>query len=380
MRQRTSVTVAIFREPPINCSTGCHCELGEAILLNKLTGSSTMKNRMLSFSGVPLKKHLLFKSRDLDETQDKIQKIFNRHSLTLSSSKQQGINTVLHHAALDNISISYLKYGAEACIKPQNIPFYLIEMPLSGYSKVCYEKRTLVTRPGMAFVAGPTTKFQKEWSSDCTKIIVKINREAIEHYLSTILQKSLKYPILFEPGMSLKSPSSQLWCKQIRILIEELENPESIINTFSSSAGAHFEQLLMWTILHTQPNNYLNELTANRSSVAPRFVRLAEEYIDTHCQEKITLADLIGVTNVTATTLLNGFRQHKGMSPMKYLKSVRLDRVYTELSNADHNTSVTDTALDWGFTQLGRFSGEYKERFGESPSETLKKSTLDIPG
>lgn len=339
-----------------------------------------MKNRMLSFPSLPLKKHLLFKSRNLDETQQKIQQIFNRHTLTISRPQRQGIDTVLHHAALTNISISYLKYGAEACVKPQNIPFYLIEMPLSGYSKVCYEKRTLVTRPGMAFVAGPTIKFQKEWSSDCTKIIVKINREAIEQYLSTILQKSLKHPILFEPGMSLSSPSSQLWCKQIRVLIEELENPNSLTNTLPSAANSHFEQILMWTILHTQPNNYSNELIANRSDDAPRYMRLAEEYINSHCQEKITLADLIRVTNVTATTLLNGFRQHKGMSPMKYLKSVRLDQVYRELSNADHSTNVTDTALDWGFTQLGRFSGEYRERFGESPSETLKKSTLDIHG
>lgn len=331
---------------------------------------------MFSLPSLPLKKHLLFRSRNLDETHHQIQQLFNRHTLTISRPKD--INTVMHHAALANISVSYLKYGAEARIKPQNLPFYLIEMPLSGYSKVCYEKRTLVTRPGMAFVAGPTTKFEKEWSADCTKILVKISREAIEHYLSTLLQKSLKKPILFEPEMHLNNPSSELWCKQLRILIEELENPRSILNTLPSS-NAHFEQLLMWTILHTQPNNYSNELTANRSDATPRHVRLAEEYINTHCQEKVTLADLTQATNVNITTLLKEFRQHKGMSPMKYLKSVRLDWVYRELSNASLDTNVTDTALEWGFTQLGRFSGEYKERFGESPSETLKRSTIDIP-
>jgi AraC-like DNA-binding protein len=35
---------------------------------------------------------------------------------------------------------------------------------------------------------------------------------------------------------------------------------------------------------------------------------------------------------------------------------------------------VTDVALRWGFLELGRFSVQYRQRFGEAPSETLKKA------
>jgi AraC-like DNA-binding protein len=31
--------------------------------------------------------------------------------------------------------------------------------------------------------------------------------------------------------------------------------------------------------------------------------------------------------------------------------------------------------MRWGFAHLGRFSIEYKERFGESPSQSLRAST-----
>ena len=42
------------------------------------------------------------------------------------------------------------------------------------------------------------------------------------------------------------------------------------------------------------------------------------------------------------------------------------------LRMADPSESVTRIALDAGFRQLGRFAVEYRKRFGECPSETLK--------
>ncbi|WP_262475890.1 helix-turn-helix domain-containing protein [Acinetobacter radioresistens] len=35
--------------------------------------------------------------------------------------------------------------------------------------------------------------------------------------------------------------------------------------------------------------------------------------------------------------------------------------------------NITEIAYKWGATHLGCFSIEYKEVFGEKPSETLKK-------
>ena len=51
------------------------------------------------------------------------------------------------------------------------------------------------------------------------------------------------------------------------------------------------------------------------------------------------------------------------------LNAARLDLV------ADDSPlhTVTEIALDNGFTHLGRFSVNYRELFGESPSETLAR-------
>jgi AraC-like DNA-binding protein len=57
---------------------------------------------------------------------------------------------------------------------------------------------------------------------------------------------------------------------------------------------------------------------------------------------------------------------------MRLLHEVRLRRAHEDLLQAPPGTRVTDVALRWGLGHLGRFSRDYLEAFGESPSETLR--------
>jgi transcriptional regulator GlxA family with amidase domain len=84
------------------------------------------------------------------------------------------------------------------------------------------------------------------------------------------------------------------------------------------------------------------------------------------------LEDLCRETEVGIRTLQRCFREYFDLTVTDYLKTVRLDAAYRELkaSNGERNT-VTQIALQNGFTHLGRFSAAYHMRFGEMPSETL---------
>ena len=86
-----------------------------------------------------------------------------------------------------------------------------------------------------------------------------------------------------------------------------------------------------------------------------------------------TAGDLASIAGVGVRVLQESFRQHVGVSPLAYLRRLRLDGVHQELSRSDPwQVNVSDVAYRWGFTHLGRFAGAYRARFGESPSQTLR--------
>ena len=51
-----------------------------------------------------------------------------------------------------------------------------------------------------------------------------------------------------------------------------------------------------------------------------------------------------------------------------------LDKLRNELLGSDGaRVSLADLAMRWGFAHQGRFSAEYRQRFGEAPSATLRR-------
>jgi len=105
-------------------------------------------------------------------------------------------------------------------------------------------------------------------------------------------------------------------------------------------------------------------------------VRVAEqalEYIDTHYMYAVHIEDLCRVTGVGVRTLQRCFRDYFQITVSSYLKTVRLEAARRELFAARRSdTSVTRIAMKSGCTHLGRFSVEFRERFGQSPKEMLE--------
>ena len=59
---------------------------------------------------------------------------------------------------------------------------------------------------------------------------------------------------------------------------------------------------------------------------------------------------------------------------MTYLQQVRLGRAHEALRAADPTrVTVSSIAHRWGFAHLGRFASAYRVKFGQSPSETLRR-------
>lgn len=68
------------------------------------------------------------------------------------------------------------------------------------------------------------------------------------------------------------------------------------------------------------------------------------------------------------------------MSPMTYLRQVRLRRAHDELIESDPSVeTVASIAKRWGYTNPGRFAAAHAARYGETPAATLRRPGRAIP-
>ncbi|MGN8048400.1 helix-turn-helix transcriptional regulator [Curtobacterium sp. 22159] len=103
-------------------------------------------------------------------------------------------------------------------------------------------------------------------------------------------------------------------------------------------------------------------------------IRTAVEHIQAHAHEPLTVSDVARVADLSVRGLQEAFQRTLDRSPMQYLREVRLRRAHEDLLRAEPGqVAVADVAARWGFTHMGRFSGEYLRRFGEYPKQTLRR-------
>ena len=100
--------------------------------------------------------------------------------------------------------------------------------------------------------------------------------------------------------------------------------------------------------------------------------KLARDYLEANFRETVRMQDLCNATGVSVRTLQRYFRNYFGVTITEFLKAVRLDAAHRMLVMANPaEESVTSIALRHGFTHLGRFSLDFRNLFGESPSQIL---------
>ncbi|WIB78143.1 helix-turn-helix transcriptional regulator [Curtobacterium sp. MCPF17_002] len=118
----------------------------------------------------------------------------------------------------------------------------------------------------------------------------------------------------------------------------------------------------------------LSTFTRSRSDVEHR-LRRAIRFVHDHAGESIEVADIAAGADLSERGLQDLFRRRLAVTPMRYLREVRLDRVHLELVSPRGGVrTVRDVAHRWQFTHLGRFAEHYRRRFGERPHESMRRT------
>ncbi|MCQ2405959.1 MAG: AraC family transcriptional regulator [Oscillospiraceae bacterium] len=99
-------------------------------------------------------------------------------------------------------------------------------------------------------------------------------------------------------------------------------------------------------------------------------IKLALRYIDEHLEEKISIEDLLEVTGYAYHYFCHQFKIGTGFSVKNYLTVRKLHHATRLLLSG---TKHSDTAHICGYNNSAEFSRAFKNHFGISPREYLKK-------
>lgn len=95
--------------------------------------------------------------------------------------------------------------------------------------------------------------------------------------------------------------------------------------------------------------------------------------MDAYLGHDLSLGEIAQAAGTTPRTLERAFRMARQSTAVARLRSLRLERARHELlASRGSGRSVTEIATTVGLVHTGRFAVAYRQRFGESPSATLR--------
>ena len=222
-------------------------------------------------------------------------------------------------------------------------------------------------------VISPGTRVEVNRAAGSGELTLRADLKAIESRFRELTGLDLQHPIRFERSVDRSQPFVQPIIQYLFYLANGDGMTDAMLKNPVLRAGV--DDMLLSAIL-SLPSNYSEALRGGRCHPAElKVVRRAEEFLQAHATEPITMSDVVAECGCSRRTLFHTFRQRRGYTPMQFLQECRLNSAHAALLRSSPNQTVTSIALSCGFSHLGRFAKCYRERFGENPSATRRKSS-----
>jgi len=238
-----------------------------------------------------------------------------------------------------------------------------LTIPLSGLSQTWIEGHKIVAEPGDVLAIGPSRRSSK-LSPD----------PASSHYRSLT--------IISPPWVTCRYIGQKNWMlrrryRDLRALRNLLGLAFQITGEgrpISAAAVASLETLIeemFWTAM-TQENDC--GVCQPRRDKSYEVVRKAREYMSENIAQPMSIPGIADSINVSVRALQAAFKSQYGRTPKQFLTQLRIEEMRKILLVPEEQTTVTSAQMDAGLFHLGRPSKFYKDRYGELPSTTLRRS------
>jgi len=92
------------------------------------------------------------------------------------------------------------------------------------------------------------------------------------------------------------------------------------------------------------------------------------EYIQANVKSKITMSNLERYAALSGRALQLKFKKYLNKTPFQYIQEQKMLKAHELIKEYQRSKTISEIALELKFSHLGRFSVNFKKRFGIHPS------------
>jgi AraC-like DNA-binding protein len=308
------------------------------------------------------------RTADLDEIMHAVSRVYCPHEIRFCGSNRGELASfeVIHGGIQPVVSFAY-----RTAIKVDAGRFpgvLLMQTCIEGGGTITQGDASVLLRRGRTVPMSPGLSTQIYHDGRYAQRSVRLDIERAESLCSRWLNAPLDRPLRF-----VLRPFSPVLEKAWSQAVATVLAYERMNVTLPTPAVAAFDEFMLSLVLSGHAHNYSDELNAPRKAVAPRIVREARELMRLRGAD-ISVGGVAAQLKVSMRGLEAGFRDALRCTPSQYLRMIRLDAARAQLLSPSNCTTITEVAFNQGFFHQGRFSAYYRQAFGETPSQTLRRS------
>ena len=272
---------------------------------------------------------------------------------------------------LNDITLGYSASGPRCILHYDEADCARVRLVLRGNVETKSGSALASGFAGRPSIASPGQAVTSDYGGNLELLFLWISSGALLQKLTALTGLVPKRKFVFHPTEF----TSQQMITGLRVMMELFvhlaHDPNAVISPISVK---ELEQAITVQFLFASRHNFSSYLEQDGDKFIPKHVFRAAEFIDGNWNRPIAIEALVEASGASARTLFKAFAKTYGMSPMMFVKKLRLEHARRLLlTTPDTRTSVTGTAFACGFSNLGHFARDYQNLFGELPSQTLAR-------
>jgi AraC-like DNA-binding protein len=324
---------------------------------------------MLNAVADPLHRFPVFRTSDPEELWQLSSTLFGaaRIDLKNTGSFEARVNLI----KLQETGLAFGGTTADLAIDNVAADFIRLQIAHRGRATSSFEGRTTDINEHQFAVTPAGRRSQTVCEAGHERLTLRLSEQALMQRMTALLGARPNGELTFEPAIPASEPYAQSLADFIRFLAQQLD---SAVSPLPVAVCRELEHAVQIAFLYASRHTFSHLLENQESMPAPWVVRRIEEFIEANWQRPITIDRLAVEAGVSARAIFRAFERSRGYSPMAFAKAIRLKHAREMLTSGDPGISVTAAAFKSNFASPSRFAKDYREAFGELPSETILRT------